>query len=264
VDWGGGPGCGWGGGGGGDASHVTPQLQSRHLQPTELGLSLIEGFEMVDASLVTPQVRAAMEHQVSLIAQGLAEKHQVVQLNLALFLEKYLTFRGSLPLLFPLFSLPEATFPGSKVCRANLSQFQERRIALEEDLQSAVADREEKQRLRLSRAHAASHFQPQSAEHDILVSLFGGMEVATPSTVTPPAHPTRGERASMVALAAAGGEDVKQLRDLVEKGDADVLAAAWSPTPVPVSSRGGGRGGRGRGRGGGGRGGGGSRGVLTV
>jgi len=34
------------------------------------------------------------------------------QLNLAHYLEKYLTFRGSLPLLFPLFSLPEATFSG--------------------------------------------------------------------------------------------------------------------------------------------------------
>ncbi|EKX47433.1 hypothetical protein GUITHDRAFT_50898, partial [Guillardia theta CCMP2712] len=69
--------------------YVQVRLGVRHLKPTELGLAMIAGLREVDESLVQPRLRAAMEEQVSLIAQGAARKEEVVDVNLALFLEKF-------------------------------------------------------------------------------------------------------------------------------------------------------------------------------
>ena len=108
--------------------------------PTELGVALIDAFEQTEAiqALARPDIRAKMEQQVSLIA-GLDDdsrsrshsnknaadddadddddddddavlryKKMVVDLNLALFLERYTAFAASMHKVRPLFISEQA------------------------------------------------------------------------------------------------------------------------------------------------------------
>ena len=201
---------------------------------------------------MTPQVRAGMEQQVARIAAGEQSKACVVQLTLALFLEKFLTLRGSLPVVYHLFCPTEPSCAHDGASRSagkggpvhhyqNLSAAHQRRLELQEDLESAVADIHEKQRREALRAEAAANFAPKSAEEDLLVSLFGGC----------------GGGGTGGGVSALGGAltkglapdgDMAKLAALVESGQTCDIKEAWtSAAPAPVA---GGSMGKSRGRGG--------------
>jgi len=71
---------------GGSSSH------DRFMVPTPFGVALIDGMESIVPAVVRPQIRAKMEKQVSLIAEGKEKKESVVVSNLAVFYDKYLQF----------------------------------------------------------------------------------------------------------------------------------------------------------------------------
>ena len=137
----------------------------------------------------------------------------------------------------------------------NHSAAHQRRLELQEDLESAVADIHEKQRREALRAEAAANFAPKSAEEDLLVSLFGGCGGGG----------TGGGVSALGGTLTKGlaGGDMANLAALVESGQTCEIKEAWtSAAPAPAaggsvgrsrggtgsrSARGGGRG-RGRGR----------------
>jgi DNA topoisomerase III len=64
----------------------------RTLVPTSLGVVLVHGYHLIDSDLVLPRVRAAIEEQCALIAQGKASKTDVVSHALAMFEAKFRWF----------------------------------------------------------------------------------------------------------------------------------------------------------------------------
>jgi DNA topoisomerase-3 len=50
-------------------AHV--QIQSgRRVVPTELGITLVRGYQLIDPELCRPQVRAYVERQIDLVAKA--------------------------------------------------------------------------------------------------------------------------------------------------------------------------------------------------
>ena len=50
--------------------HVHLQIQSgRRVVPTELGITLVRGYQLIDPELCRPNVRAYVEQQIDLIAK---------------------------------------------------------------------------------------------------------------------------------------------------------------------------------------------------
>eukprot|EP00667_Euglena_gracilis_P002024 EG_transcript_2024 len=78
----------------------------RRMVPTPLGISLIHGMEAIDPSLVHPDVRAEIEREVALIAEGVNDKASVVGRNLQVFRERFAQFRANIQLMHPLFAGP--------------------------------------------------------------------------------------------------------------------------------------------------------------
>ncbi|MCL4135961.1 UNVERIFIED_CONTAM: hypothetical protein GTU68_032198 [Idotea baltica] len=68
---------------------VTP---GRRLVPTTLGIVLVHGYQKIDADLVLPTMRSAVEEQLNLIAQGKAQFESVLQHTLEIFLLKFQYF----------------------------------------------------------------------------------------------------------------------------------------------------------------------------
>ena len=66
--------------------------EGRRLIPTQLGIALVHGYQMVDNELVIPKVRSNMEHNCTLVAEGKAEILPVVQHCLRLFREKFIYY----------------------------------------------------------------------------------------------------------------------------------------------------------------------------
>eukprot|EP00210_Caulerpa_lentillifera_P003718 g3551.t1 len=64
----------------------------RRMVPTELGITLIKGYQNIDSELCQPQVRAYVEKQIDLVAKGKVEKHTIVQSVLNQFLQKFKFF----------------------------------------------------------------------------------------------------------------------------------------------------------------------------
>jgi DNA topoisomerase-3 len=64
----------------------------RKLVPTKLGLVLANGYHLIDASLVLPQVRADIEDQCNKIAKGLADKDAVLKKAIDIFAKKFANF----------------------------------------------------------------------------------------------------------------------------------------------------------------------------
>ena len=65
--------------------------------PQPLGHAMIEAFEATDADLCQPQIRCRMEAAVTRIAEGASSKTEVLDRNLALFLNKFRHFEARLP-----------------------------------------------------------------------------------------------------------------------------------------------------------------------
>ncbi|XP_065319533.1 DNA topoisomerase 3-beta-1-like isoform X2 [Gordionus sp. m RMFG-2023] len=73
--------------------------KARYLMPTQLGIALVHGYEMIDAELVLPTMRAAMEKQLNLIANGGALYDNVVSHTLNNYVSKYRFFESNLGLI---------------------------------------------------------------------------------------------------------------------------------------------------------------------
>ena len=78
-------------------------IRIRHMVPTVLGSRLVEAFLLLDESLVRPALRASMESQVALIADGNAEASEVLSENLDLFRNKFRVFQSGFDKVFHLF-----------------------------------------------------------------------------------------------------------------------------------------------------------------
>eukprot|EP00941_MAST-03F_sp_MAST-3F-sp1_P006461 g6461.t1 len=61
----------------------------RTLRPTPLGITLAHGFHKIDAELVLPRVRAAIEHMCDLVAEGKADLEDVLKHALDVFERKF-------------------------------------------------------------------------------------------------------------------------------------------------------------------------------
>ncbi|KAF6259333.1 DNA topoisomerase [Scenedesmus sp. NREL 46B-D3] len=84
------------------------QIQSgRRVVPTELGITLIKGYQLIDPELCRPHVRAHVEQQIGLIADGKAQKEAVVAHTLEQFRAKFMFFVGHITRMDALF---EASF----------------------------------------------------------------------------------------------------------------------------------------------------------
>ncbi|CAD7694740.1 unnamed protein product [Ostreobium quekettii] len=84
------------------------QIQAgRSVVPTELGITLIKGYQLIDPELCRAQVRAHVEAQISLIAKGQADKQAVVDHSLLEFQQKFTYFVDKIDKMDALF---EASF----------------------------------------------------------------------------------------------------------------------------------------------------------
>ena len=79
----------------------------RRVVPTELGITLVRGYQSIDPELCKPQVRAYVEKQINLVARGGAEKEHVVDHCLEQFRQKFLFFVANINRMDTLF---EASF----------------------------------------------------------------------------------------------------------------------------------------------------------
>ncbi|KAF4673363.1 DNA topoisomerase 3-beta-1 [Perkinsus olseni] len=79
----------------------------RRLVPTKLGIALVHGYQAIDNELVIPRVRANIESECTLIANGKARKDEVTAHALTIFQQKFMYFVAHVDLMDHLF---ESTF----------------------------------------------------------------------------------------------------------------------------------------------------------
>uniref|UniRef100_A0A8C1VKJ1 DNA topoisomerase n=1 Tax=Cyprinus carpio TaxID=7962 RepID=A0A8C1VKJ1_CYPCA len=76
-------------------NYVTVE-SGRKLKPTNLGIVLVHGYYKIDADLVLPTIRSAVEKQLNLISLGKANFQQVLQHTLDIFKRKFHYFVDSI------------------------------------------------------------------------------------------------------------------------------------------------------------------------
>lgn len=67
-------------------------IPGRKLKPSRLGLVLVQGYHLIDGSLVLPKVRSDIEFECNKIAKGLADRDVVVRKSIEMFSSKFLYF----------------------------------------------------------------------------------------------------------------------------------------------------------------------------
>ena len=72
-----------------ERNYVKVESSSRRLVPTQLGVTLVHGFYLVDKDLVLPKVRSEIEKNVAQIAKGLADYQSIVEYSLKVFKDKF-------------------------------------------------------------------------------------------------------------------------------------------------------------------------------
>lgn len=75
----------------GERNYVQVQA-GRRLVPTNLGITLIRGYQCIDPDLCLPDIRSFIEQQITLVAKGQADHSSVVQNVLQQFKQKYSYF----------------------------------------------------------------------------------------------------------------------------------------------------------------------------
>ena len=85
----------------------------RHMVPTSLGMNFAECFLLLDASLVEPQLRASMEHQIAMIANGDMAAYDVLADNLAMFSSLFRNFQQNLHRALHLFTQEKKSETGT-------------------------------------------------------------------------------------------------------------------------------------------------------
>ncbi|CAH8847266.1 unnamed protein product [Trichobilharzia szidati] len=88
-------------------------LSGRKLQPTPLGIVLVHGYQTIDAELVLPHMRKAVEEQLNHIARGHAKYDLVLQFVLAIFAAKYRYFVENINAMDQLFEVSFTTLASS-------------------------------------------------------------------------------------------------------------------------------------------------------
>ncbi|KAK7099050.1 hypothetical protein V1264_003246 [Littorina saxatilis] len=82
-------------------------IPGRKLQPTNLGIVLVHGYQKIDSDLVLPTMRSAVEQQLNMIAMGQANFYEVKQHAIDIFHLKFRYFVQNIPAMDELF---EVTF----------------------------------------------------------------------------------------------------------------------------------------------------------
>lgn len=68
----------------------------RTLVPTELGISLVHGYQKIDPELVAPDLRSNIERSVDAIAKGTMKYDDVLKKIIELFTQKFEFFRKNI------------------------------------------------------------------------------------------------------------------------------------------------------------------------
>jgi len=76
----------------------------RKMVPTKLGLVLAQGYHLIDNSLVLPQIRSEIEAQCNRISKGLADKNEIVEKTINMFVLKFENFVKNINKMDMLFS----------------------------------------------------------------------------------------------------------------------------------------------------------------
>ncbi|KAI6693900.1 hypothetical protein NL676_021610 [Syzygium grande] len=83
--------------------HYVQVQAGRKLVPTALGISLIRGYQLIDADLCLPDIRSFIEQQITLVAKGQVDHSHVLSHVLQQFKQKFIYFTkqiGNMDVLF--------------------------------------------------------------------------------------------------------------------------------------------------------------------
>ena len=72
-----------------ERNYVKVESGSRRLIPTQLGVTLVHGYYLVDKDLVLPKVRSEIEKNVAMIAKGTVDFQSIVDCTVNMFKEKF-------------------------------------------------------------------------------------------------------------------------------------------------------------------------------
>lgn len=71
---------------------ISPGSTARRVVPTALGVTLVRGYEAIDAELSLPHMRKYIEEQIGLVARGDVSKERVLEWVLGQFRDKFKFF----------------------------------------------------------------------------------------------------------------------------------------------------------------------------